>query len=118
VVIEKDSRILGNSHNFKPLRRLDVDADAELSQVVDIVDAPEAESILALHTIAKLPAELNPGRERFIERRDREQPTIWIGSEYAKVCRRVRSARRVRSVWVGGGRTIGLGECVLSYGGG
>jgi hypothetical protein len=63
VVIEKDSRILSNPHKLEPLRRLNVDAEAELSQVVNIVDVLVADSILALRTIAELSAELDPGRK-------------------------------------------------------
>jgi hypothetical protein len=63
VVIEKGSCILGNSDKFEPFRRLNINAETELSQVIDIVDAPIAKSVLALQAIAELSAELNPWRK-------------------------------------------------------
>jgi hypothetical protein len=44
-----------------------------------------SKSKLALHTIAKLPAELNPMREQFVQPGYGEQPFIGIGTGYAKI---------------------------------
>ena len=63
MVIEKDSRILCHSDQLEPFRGLHVNPQAELSQIVRVVDGSIAESILALDTIAKLSAELDPMRE-------------------------------------------------------
>src|SRR5579863_1885382 len=57
VAIEEDPRILCDSDEFEPVRGLKVNADAKLSQIVPVIDGRIADSILALHSIAKLAAE-------------------------------------------------------------
>lgn len=60
MMIEEDSRILCHPNDLQPIGGLNIHTDAELSQVIHVVDGGVAESILALHTIAKLSAELDP----------------------------------------------------------
>jgi hypothetical protein len=117
MMIEEDSRILSHSDKLKPFRGLDIDPDAKLSQIISIIDPPVTQPVLAFGTVSKLPAELNPGGEQFIDLRDWEQPTVGIGSGYAKLRGRVRFTRSIRCVWAEIGRAIGLRECNLSDGG-
>src|ERR1035438_7619904 len=60
VVIEKDSRILRDPNDLQPTGGLNIHTDAKLRQIIYVVDGGIAESILALHPIAKLSAELDP----------------------------------------------------------
>jgi hypothetical protein len=63
ILIEEDSRILGHRNKFQPAGGLNVDAETELGEVIRVVYGGVTEPILALRTIAKLSAELNPMRE-------------------------------------------------------
>src|SRR5580658_9048978 len=53
MVIEEDSRILGHRDDLKPLRWLDVDADAELGEVICVVYGGVIESILTFRSVSK-----------------------------------------------------------------
>ena len=66
MVIEEDSRILRHPNNFQPAGGLNVDADAELGEVIRVADGGVAESVLAFNPVAKLSAELDPMREQLV----------------------------------------------------
>jgi hypothetical protein len=65
-MIEEDSRILGYSDELEPVGGLDVDAEAELGEVIRVVYGGKLEPILTFHSVAKLSAELNPMREQLV----------------------------------------------------
>ena len=96
MVIEEDSRVLRDPHNFQPSGRLNVDAEAQLSQIVSVVDGGVIESILALYTVAKLSTELNPVGKQLVQSGNWKQPAcVLIGRRQTKICDCVGSARSV-----------------------
>ena len=65
-LIEEDSRVLRHRNKLQPAVGLNVDTEAELGEVIRVIYGGVTEPILALRTIAKLSAELNPMGEQSV----------------------------------------------------
>ena len=83
VLVEENPRVLCDGDNFEPIRWLYVEAYSELGQIVNVVCGRIAEADLTFNPVAELRAKSQPGRERFVEFRNWEQPTIRIGPRNA-----------------------------------
>jgi len=76
----------GSRQQSPAVSGLNVYAEAELGQIVCVVDGGIIKSILALRPVAELSTEFESSEEELVQPGDREQPAcVWIESGYAKV---------------------------------